>query len=133
MYFFADGITKIVDTTFSVEHEAYGAIRTHELKKGGKDISVTESNKREYVRLYVNYRWCHGIEQQFLALQKGFNEVLPQHHLKPFDERELELVIGNNLRNLKFVIFAHETFYFVIIQHANLTFFKSIFILRGHW
>ena len=90
----SDEITKIIDTTFAVEHEAYGAVRTHELKKGGKDIPVTESNKREYVRLYVNYRWCHGIEQQFLALQKGFNEVVPQHHMKPFDERELELVIG---------------------------------------
>ena len=92
--YYSDEITKIVDTNFAVEHEAYGAIRTHELKKGGKDIPVTEANKREYVRLYVNYRWCHGIEQQFLALQKGFNEVVPQHHMKPFDERELELVIG---------------------------------------
>ena len=55
---------------------------------------VTEANKREYVKLYVNYRWCHGIEQQFLALHKGFHEVVPPHHLKPFDERELELVIG---------------------------------------
>ena len=34
----------------------------------------------------------HGIEQQFLALQKGFNELIPQNLLKPFDERELELV-----------------------------------------
>ena len=94
MCFLQDEITKIIDTTFSVVHEAYGAVRTHELKKGGKDIPVTETNKKEYVRLYVNYRWCHGIEQQFLALQKGFNEVVPQHHMRPFDERELELVIG---------------------------------------
>ena len=36
----------------------------------------------------------HGIEQQFLALQKGFNELIPQSLLKAFDERELELVIG---------------------------------------
>lgn len=35
-----------------------------------------------------------GIEQQFAALQKGFTEVVPQHLLKPFDERELELIIG---------------------------------------
>ena len=55
---------------------------------------MTEDNKKEYVKLYVTYRWCQGIEQQFLALQKGFNEVIPQHHLRPFDERELELVIG---------------------------------------
>ena len=87
-------INGVIDTTFSVEHEAYGAVLTHELKKGGKDIPVTQENKCDYVKLYVNYRWCRGIEQQFLALQKGFNELIPQHHLKAFDERELELVIG---------------------------------------
>ena len=32
-----------------------------------------------------------GIEAQFLALQKGFNELIPQHLLKPFDDRELEV------------------------------------------
>jgi len=32
-----------------------------------------------------------GIEAQFLALQKGFNELIPQHLLRPFDERELEV------------------------------------------
>lgn len=46
-----------------------------------------------------------GIEAQFLALQKGFNEIIPQHLLKPFDERELEVifkfvyVLGMNLEN----------------------------------
>ena len=65
---------------------------------------MTEDNKKEYVKLYVTYRWCQGIEQQFLALQKGFQEVIPQHHLRPFDERELELVIGMSL----ITIFAAE-------------------------
>ena len=37
-------------------------------------------------------RFMQGIEQQFLALQKGFHELIPQNSLKPFDERELELV-----------------------------------------
>jgi E3 ubiquitin ligase SMURF1/2 len=59
-------------------------------------LQVTEENKKEYVKLYVNYRWCRGIEQQFLALQKGFNEVIPQHMLRPFDESELELIIGEH-------------------------------------
>lgn len=88
----------------------------HELKPGGASIAVTEENKREYVKLYVNYRFMRGIEQQFLALQKGqyialyytyvqyllkpicnwsgFCELIPSHLLRPFDERELELVIG---------------------------------------
>jgi E3 ubiquitin ligase SMURF1/2 len=32
-----------------------------------------------------------GIEAQFLALQKGFNEIIPQQMLRPFDEKELEV------------------------------------------
>jgi len=89
-----NSITDIIDTTFSVEHDSFGVIKVHELKKNGKNIPVTEQNKKEYVKLYVNFRFMQGIEQQFLALQKGFNELIPQHFLKPFDERELELVIG---------------------------------------
>ena len=42
-------------------------------------------------RLYVQWRFLRGIEAQFLALQKGFNELIPQHLLRPFDERELEV------------------------------------------
>lgn len=44
------------------------------------------------VRLYVNWRFMRGIEAQFLALQKGFNELIPQHLLKPFDNKELEVI-----------------------------------------
>ena len=42
-------------------------------------------------RLYVNWRYMRGVEAQFLALQKGFNELVPQHMLRPFDEKELEV------------------------------------------
>ncbi|XP_063992089.1 E3 ubiquitin-protein ligase SMURF1 [Diachasmimorpha longicaudata] len=89
-----NSIDGVLDATFSVEHSSFGVLRNHELKPGGKDITVTEENKREYVRLYVNYRFMRGIEQQFLALQKGFHELIPPQLLRPFDERELELVIG---------------------------------------
>uniref|UniRef100_A0A8C6XCE5 HECT-type E3 ubiquitin transferase n=1 Tax=Naja naja TaxID=35670 RepID=A0A8C6XCE5_NAJNA len=86
-------ITGVLDHTFCVEHNAYGEIIQHELKPNGKSIPVTEESKKEYVRLYVNWRFLRGIEAQFLALQKGFNEVIPQHLLKTFDEKELELII----------------------------------------
>lgn len=46
-------------------------LKVHELKPNGAAITVTEENKREYVKLYVNYRFMRGIEQQFLALQRG--------------------------------------------------------------
>ncbi|CAH2291957.1 E3 ubiquitin- ligase SMURF2 [Pelobates cultripes] len=86
-------ITAVLDHTFCVEHNAYGELIQHELKPNGKSIPVTEDSKKEYVRLYVNWRFLRGIEAQFLALQKGFNEVIPQHLLKTFDEKELELII----------------------------------------
>uniref|UniRef100_A0A4W5RLT8 HECT-type E3 ubiquitin transferase n=1 Tax=Hucho hucho TaxID=62062 RepID=A0A4W5RLT8_9TELE len=86
-------ITGVLDHTFCVEHNAYGEIIQHELKPNGKSVSVSEDTKKEYVRLYVNWRFLHGIEAQFLALQKGFNEVIPQHLLKSFDEKELELIV----------------------------------------
>lgn len=89
-----NNITGVIDTSFAVEHDSFGELQVHELKPGGKDIQITEDNKKEYVRLYVNYRFMRGIEQQFLALQKGFTELIPQQLLKPFDEKELELVIG---------------------------------------
>lgn len=47
-----------------------------------------------FFRLYVTYRFMRGIEQQFLALQKGLTEVVPGTLLKPFDEREIELIIS---------------------------------------
>ena len=45
-----------------------------------------------FISPVVFSRFMQGIEQQFLALQKGFHELIPQNSLKPFDERELELV-----------------------------------------
>uniref|UniRef100_A0A4W5JZ62 HECT-type E3 ubiquitin transferase n=1 Tax=Hucho hucho TaxID=62062 RepID=A0A4W5JZ62_9TELE len=86
-------ITGVLDHTFCVEHNAYGEIIQHELKPNGKIIQVTQDTKKEYVRLYVNWRFLRGIEAQFLALQKGFNEVISQHLLKAFDEKELELIV----------------------------------------
>ncbi|GAB0090167.1 E3 ubiquitin-protein ligase [Sergentomyia squamirostris] len=89
-----NNIDGVIESTFSVENNSFGALKVHELKQGGAGIPVTDENKKEYVKLYVNYRFMRGIEQQFLALQKGFCELIPSQLLRPFDERELELVIG---------------------------------------
>lgn len=89
-----NNINGVIDSTFSVENNSFGALKVHELKPNGASAQVTEDNKREYVKLYVNYRFMRGIEQQFLALSKGFGELIPSQLLRPFEERELELVIG---------------------------------------
>lgn len=92
MYIYRENdITDVLHQTFSVNHNSFGHLQVHELKPNGKDIPVTEENKKEYVRLYVNYRFRRGIEQQFHALQKGFHELIPPALLRSFDERELEV------------------------------------------
>lgn len=86
--------TDMIDTTFLVQHNAFGQLQEHELKEGGRNIAVTEANKHEYVSLYVNYRCRRGIESQFEALQRGFYELISPSLLENFDEHELELLIG---------------------------------------
>lgn len=71
LHFRENNISNVIESTFSVENNSFGALVVHELKPSGASIPVTEDNKREYVKLYVNYRFMRGIEQQFLALQKG--------------------------------------------------------------
>jgi E3 ubiquitin ligase SMURF1/2 len=87
-------INDVIDSMFCVEHHAYGDVQIHELIPNGHNIQVTDDNKKEYIGLYVNYRFKRGIELQFNALQKGFNELVPHHLLQQFDEKELELIIG---------------------------------------
>jgi E3 ubiquitin ligase SMURF1/2 len=79
---------------FVVERDRFGKLVHRELKPNGRNETVTNDNKEEYVRLYIQFRFKDGIEKQFNALQKGFHELIPPHLLKNFDERELELLVS---------------------------------------
>ena len=71
----ANDITGVLDHTFVAEHDSFGQRVTHELKPNGDDIAVTEQNKKEYVKLYINWRFLRGIEAQFLSLSKVREEA----------------------------------------------------------
>lgn len=43
-------ISGVIDSTFTVQHEIFGEMKTFELKTGGADIPVTQDSKREYAR-----------------------------------------------------------------------------------
>jgi len=81
------------DQTFSIDHDSFGRLCEYELLPGGKEQRVTESNKKEYVDLYVEWKLKNGTEQQTNALQKGFYEIVPKPLLSAFDEKELELIV----------------------------------------
>jgi hypothetical protein len=42
-----------------------------ELKPGGKDIDVSDANKKEYVELFVQHRLTAGTEEQTAAFKRG--------------------------------------------------------------
>ncbi|EMC97125.1 hypothetical protein BAUCODRAFT_67918 [Baudoinia panamericana UAMH 10762] len=87
-------ITDVIYSTFSVEDERFGEKVTVELKPGGKDIEVTNENKKEYVELITEWRIQKRVEEQFNAFIAGFHELIPADLVNVFDERELELLIG---------------------------------------
>ncbi|EXJ86014.1 E3 ubiquitin-protein ligase hulA [Capronia coronata CBS 617.96] len=87
-------ITDVLDQTFSIEDEQFGETKTIDLKPDGRNIPVTNENKREYVELVTEWKIVKRVEEQFNAFITGFNELIPQDLVNVFDERELELLIG---------------------------------------
>ncbi|KAH8821030.1 hypothetical protein F5884DRAFT_840412 [Xylogone sp. PMI_703] len=87
-------IEGILEQTFSTEDERFGVVTVEDLKPGGRDIEVTDENKKEYVDLMVKWRIQKRIDEQFQAFITGFHELIPAELVNVFDERELELLIG---------------------------------------
>ncbi|KAI1650174.1 HECT-domain-containing protein [Daldinia loculata] len=84
----------ILEQTFSTEDERFGVVTVEDLIPNGRNIDVTNDNKKEYVDLMVKWRIEKRISEQFQAFKEGFHELIPQDLINVFDERELELLIG---------------------------------------
>lgn len=84
----------ILEQTFSTEDERFGVTTVEDLIPNGRNIDVTNENKKEYVDLMVKWRIEKRIAEQFQAFKEGFHELIPQDLINVFDERELELLIG---------------------------------------
>ncbi|PNS14550.1 hypothetical protein CAC42_2607 [Sphaceloma murrayae] len=87
-------ITDAIYETFSVEDEVFGEKVTIDLKPGGRDVEVTNDNKKEWVELVTEWRIQKRVDEQFTAFITGFHELIPADLVNVFDERELELLIG---------------------------------------
>lgn len=86
-------ITDVVEASFAVELEEFGANKTYSLIPGGEDISVTEDNKEEYVRRLVEFKLVTSVKDQLESLREGFHQVVDSERVEMFDEQELELII----------------------------------------
>lgn len=80
--------------TFCVTEELLGRVVEKELKPGGKNITVCEKNKKEYLERIIKWRLERGVMEQTESLVRGFYEVVDPRLVSVFDARELELVIA---------------------------------------
>ncbi|XP_073971346.1 hecw ubiquitin protein ligase isoform X3 [Rhodnius prolixus] len=86
--------SEVLDLTFAVTEEVFGQAVERELKPGGRNVAVTEKNKKEYIERVVRWRLERGVSEQTESLVRGFYEVVEPRLVSVFDARELELVIA---------------------------------------
>ncbi|XP_040174816.1 E3 ubiquitin-protein ligase HECW2 [Anopheles arabiensis] len=68
-----------------------------ELKPNGRNITVSERNKRDYLDRIIKWRLERGVLEQTEWLVRGFNEVVDHRLVAVFDASELELVISGTV------------------------------------
>lgn len=86
--------SEVLDLTFAVTEEVFGQVVERELKPGGRNVTVCEANKKDYLERVVRWRLERGVSEQIDSLVRGFYEVVDPRLVSVFDARELELVIA---------------------------------------
>lgn len=79
--------------TFEISYEHYGKVFHIPLVANGSEVMVTNANRHEYVRLYVNHLVDISVQNQFRAFQRGFYKVCGGRPLAMCRPDELELLI----------------------------------------
>ncbi|TMW57364.1 hypothetical protein Poli38472_003289 [Pythium oligandrum] len=64
-----------------------------ELLPNGRDIAVTDDNKRQYVDLKLKHLLFESVSSQLYALLHGLYQVIPPHVLMSLDPEELDYVL----------------------------------------
>ena len=71
-----------------------GQVVERELKANGRNVAVTEKNKKDYIERMIRWRLDRGVAEQAQSLVRGFHEVLDPRLVSVFDAREMELVLA---------------------------------------
>ncbi|VDL63048.1 unnamed protein product [Hymenolepis diminuta] len=76
------------------ERNEYGRSQTVDLIENGRNVVVTDENKKEYVRLLCHQKMTESIRPQLDAFLNGFYSIIPKSWINIFNEQELELLIS---------------------------------------
>ncbi|XP_060536346.1 E3 ubiquitin-protein ligase NEDD4 isoform X4 [Cylas formicarius] len=82
-----------LDLTFSVDEEKFGETSVHELIDGGANVPLDDSNKDQYIKCIIQWRFVERVQEQMNAFLEGFSDLIPLNIIKIFDENELELLM----------------------------------------
>ena len=67
-----------------------------ELKPNGRNISVTDENRIEYIHLVANYKLNRQINKQVSEFRAGLVNVIDLEWLRMFDANELRILISGS-------------------------------------
>jgi len=84
----------VLEQPFMYELELIGLRVSQELRKGGFDVIVDETNKTEYIEKLLLVKTYKEVSQQIEKFKEGFYEIIPQDIMEMFSPGELEILIS---------------------------------------
>ncbi|PON56137.1 HECT domain containing protein [Parasponia andersonii] len=89
-----DGDVKDLFLDFTVTEESFGKRHVIELKPGGKDISVTNENKMQYIHAIADYKLNRQMLPFSNAFYRGLTDLISPSWLKLFNAREFNQLLS---------------------------------------
>lgn len=89
-----NSINGVIDEGFCVMADHFGERKTIDLIPGGRDIDVTDENKKEYVQAVLNWHLGGSMKEQLEQLKRGFYEIVPVNEVSEFTASELMLLLN---------------------------------------
>ena len=90
---FEGDVSDTFSLDFVIDTERYGTSVQVPLCKGGERKPVTNSNRREYVELYIRYVLDTAVSRQFEPFKRGFYTVCGGNAFSLFRPEEIELLV----------------------------------------
>jgi hypothetical protein len=74
-----------MDLTFTVTYDNYGMEEIVELCPNGKQVAVTNENKREFIEAYTDWYLNKSVQAQFEPFHEGFYKVISKESIRVFN------------------------------------------------
>ena len=95
-----DNLKEKLSTTFTITKDKFGEKIIIPLKENGENIYIDNTNKDEYVDLYIDWYFNKSIEDYFKYFKNGFFRVCDKQLSPILRPEELELIIcGTQILN----------------------------------